>query len=106
MTHTKGPWEISRSSDPEGGLWIESDGAAITHLSKELEECGSPIEANARLIAAAPELLKALENCHVLIAMTARDNPGKAWLNENGWKSARLLAEEVTEAIRKAKELT
>ena len=104
--HTKGPWEISRSSDPEGGLWIESDGAAITHLSKELEECGSPIEANARLIVEAPRMLKALEDCHILIAMIAKDNPSKVCLNKNGWKSAKLLAEEVTEAIRKAKELT
>lgn len=59
-THTPGPWEVARDSDPDGGLWIESDGAAIAHLSIELSECGSPVEANAELIAQAPIMIELL----------------------------------------------
>lgn len=49
--HTPGPWEWT-------GLFIEHDGRAIAQL---LPHGQKPNEANARLIAAAPELLEALK---------------------------------------------
>jgi hypothetical protein len=53
-THTPGPWRA-------GGMGmvvdLNQDGIALTSVSKPSMEC----EANARLIAAAPELLKALK---------------------------------------------
>lgn len=60
--HTQGPWKISRD-----GLFIEtSDGVDIAQLcgSGDLTDYGASIaldERNARLIAAAPELLERVE---------------------------------------------
>jgi hypothetical protein len=55
MTHTPGPWTASHISDDERIGIITNDNGIIVG-------CGSHLtEANARLIAAAPDLLAALE---------------------------------------------
>jgi hypothetical protein len=59
MVHTPGPWDIH---DPSGGgssnNWICADGLYIAEVDGEREEA----DANARLIAAAPDLLAALKD--------------------------------------------
>jgi biotin carboxylase len=56
MTHTPGPWEMTHSDPAEGFdvWWI-----AGNHEQVEIGSVAK--EANARLIAAAPDLLKTLE---------------------------------------------
>ena len=59
MTHTPGPWTIQAEAR-RNGRWIKSrDGQDIAQilLTKDTSEAS----ANARLIAAAPDLLAALE---------------------------------------------
>ena len=72
MTHTKGPWKVERSEihdsevvyiNTDSGTWKQGEvcvlyGALDTNL------------ANARLIAAAPDLLEVLEECVALIRNT------------------------------------
>lgn len=57
--HTHGPWDVQ---DPLGGestnKWIYADGLYVAEVDGEREEA----EANARLIAAAPDLLVALKD--------------------------------------------
>lgn len=53
--HTPGPWESS-GYDGHGGITINSDARQIGYASMCREQ-----EANARLIAAAPDLLEALK---------------------------------------------
>ena len=57
MTHTKGPWEVRRCSE-EIGMPLEVV-APSRHVAKIYEH--SHVEANARLIAAAPALYEALK---------------------------------------------
>ena len=58
--HTKGPWRVQRQNpSPTTGEWMIS-GAKPGYLA-EVRDCGSgDVQANARLIAAAPDLLEAL----------------------------------------------
>lgn len=58
--HTKGPWRVVRANpSPTSGEWMIA-GATPGYFA-EVRDCGSgDIQANARLIAAAPELLELL----------------------------------------------
>ena len=73
--HTPGPWLINRESEDviEGKLSIESVNAEtqLSYFIAQVDECKSQ-EANARLIAAAPELLEACETLFRWLA--AEDN--------------------------------
>lgn len=59
--HTPGPWRVERQNGtPTTGEWMIA-GAKPGYLA-EVRDCGSGcVKADARLIAAAPELLTALE---------------------------------------------
>ena len=89
MTHTKGPWKI-RLQDIYG-----SDESYICTWSGTIDD--------ARLIAAAPDLLEALEDCMALLHTVAMEQPDAKWVNENGWKSTERLYRQAGEAIQKAK---
>lgn len=60
--HTPGPWRVDRQNpSPTTGEWMIA-GQKPGYLA-EVRDCGSgDVDANARLIAAAPELLEALEH--------------------------------------------
>lgn len=60
MSHTIGPWRVERQNpSPTTGEWMIAGGKP-GYLA-EMRDCGSgDVAANARLIAAAPELLDAL----------------------------------------------
>lgn len=53
--HTDGPWAIGIQVDPDGAEVISNDGQHLATVTQD------PLIANANLIAAAPELLNALE---------------------------------------------
>lgn len=57
MSATQGPWETSVNAEGHWDVCAEGGGDMIADLS----ECPENAEANARLIAAAPDLLAALE---------------------------------------------
>jgi hypothetical protein len=65
MTHTPGPWEpmpypANCGKDYEGKWWVRGPAGAEGFTSvADLARYGPEAEANARLIAAAPELLEA-----------------------------------------------
>lgn len=61
--HTPGPWRVFRSTDGRVIIGIgESDGGGITDAGFGTWRDGAEQEANAQLIAAAPELLAALKS--------------------------------------------
>jgi len=62
--HTPGPWEIKRHFDPGYKFISAQKHTALAQVVWRMEdEDRSPVcEANAHLIAAAPELLEALQN--------------------------------------------
>lgn len=58
MKHTAGPWRVDNN---HGALWVESDCETLTaRIAKGIGK--EQDKANARLIAAAPELLEALQD--------------------------------------------
>jgi len=61
MTHTIGPWRVDHCNPgPTTGEWMIAGGKP-GYLA-EVRDCGSgDVRANARLIAAAPDMLKALQ---------------------------------------------
>jgi hypothetical protein len=63
--HTPGPWRVERQTpSPTTGEWMIS-GAKPGYLA-EVRDCGSgDVKANAKLIAAAPDLLAAIEAMRV-----------------------------------------
>lgn len=61
-SHTPGPWEVFDSMEDGDTYGIDgADGSAVVYYGYRNKEEGIPEKANARLIAAAPELLEALE---------------------------------------------
>ena len=65
-SHTHGPWRTKRWTSKESGIVATIDG-------KESDVCGYALNANARLIAAAPDLLEALIGLEGILA-TAESN--------------------------------
>ena len=57
--HSPGPWKIANPSPHRGMITIQDEGGNIPSVAKVLDSHGSQ-DANARLIAAAPELLDAV----------------------------------------------
>jgi hypothetical protein len=59
--HTPGEWDVNQFIDLDGDFHVQvvlkSNGCPLAHMY----ECGSETKANARLIAAAPDLLEALK---------------------------------------------
>jgi hypothetical protein len=62
MTHTKGPWEINSGIRPPRIYATAAPETTITDMPRWHMEHWDERLANARLIAASPDLLKALEN--------------------------------------------
>lgn len=97
MSHTPGPWVLNGWDVVKSGCVEVKDGlhtfpalAAIHNGDGKL--CMEEINANARLIAAAPELLMA---CRMLVAL----EDGDAHEADTSWKQARKI---MRSAIAKA----
>ena len=63
--HTKGPWYASRLSE---GVWIIKNETFDSYIALTHHREGVHADANASLIAAAPELLEALREIHNIAA--------------------------------------
>ncbi len=93
MRHTPGPW--TRNIDGLGPFSVYGpDNLGIWHKDRSGEEC----EANARLIAAAPSLLEALET-----VVEWMDEPSPSWPTKQDAESAYNVYKRITQAIAKAK---
>jgi len=96
MEHTKGPWRDSGEYDSHAGYWdttIVGDGEDVDESFVAIVRSGNgreQVEANARLIAAAPELLAALK-----ASMSALE----AWMDQGKCLS---IYQQASEAIAKA----
>lgn len=86
--HTPGPWTLS--SEPDGTFLVDSETLAAGPVAQLSPDCENISEesriANARIIAAAPELLSQLHNAyHELNAIHARDGVPRT---HEGFKSS------------------
>jgi hypothetical protein len=99
VSHTPGPWKVIYDN---GDYYVRGDGATIADCTSWSANTGQPnppreVDANARLIAAAPEMLEALKALHDETAdYITRNHLGDAHHNR-----AMQLADA---AIRKAEE--
>ena len=78
--HTPGPWNIY--DEPRGyGFCVRTEpgGEIIADYSCFLKEVEQPARANARLIAAAPDLLEALRLCMTFIVELAESGDAGFW---------------------------
>ena len=90
--HTPGPWKLQKALRPVDGEYDYGIGAKVSGRGQCIAEafgrCSDrdllPAEANARLIAAAPEMLEALVNCSSLLGafIGPDDAVGQAALKE------------------------
>ena len=87
--HTPGPWKaVEAAYNPPGWLWVQNGPGALladVHQNKNI-----PLEArnaNARLMAAAPELLEALQEI-----ITAADGEGWSQLDAGFTKARAAVA--------------
>lgn len=88
--HAPGPWMVQRYTN-HYGFSVFADGKCIAERWYEIEQeeyKAAEIRANARLIAAAPDLLGALENLAIAVSM--------------GWDTDGVM-EVARDAIAKAK---
>lgn len=77
VKHTPGPWHVQPSDHP-GGLLIKPIPGQVVAQCDELPE----MEANARLIAAAPEMYEALRNFVSIVPRAdARDTRDTSYNN-------------------------
>jgi hypothetical protein len=96
--HTPGPWRV-KSSNPSGTLEIVG-GEQYHHVckldGKRQESHFHAQQANAKLIAAAPELLAALQEAERVIRFAAQEAEGRIKREiVGGWKHHADLAREV-----------
>jgi len=108
VQHTPGPWELGPSFEDEPGEVdvmvrpVRENGVIALAIARPEHRTEAEAEANARLIAAAPELLAKLETCaHELVEATAfavRTVPNGQH-NAGRWNTA---VAEARDAIHKA----
>lgn len=98
--HTPGPWTVVKNGNSKS-LVRYSDGENVTYVAQcnDMQFCPEhgTVEANARLIAAAPELLAALENLFEHCAMMH-----KHWGEASNAKEAEAAIQAGRAAIAKA----
>ncbi|NCC85640.1 MAG: hypothetical protein EOM03_16170 [Clostridia bacterium] len=101
ISHTPGPWKLH-----EGGTAVvsESDGGLVASCGFLPRRSLFDEKSNAHLIAAAPEMLEALEAVEIAVMLgnAADDDPGAAreWLQAQ--TRAVKLVEEVLKKVRGA----
>lgn len=97
--HTPGPWNISGVRDG-GGLWLHIGAAGSPMVLASMNEVHADTEANARLIAAAPELLEALTDPDLSEAIYAWSNEKNIGSEEYDRRSVKV--EKMHAAIARA----
>ena len=88
--HTPGPWIPSYTKI---GSVTAENGAVIAKCMRLTSLSG--LEANARLIAAAPELLEALQALETLFAPRACDSTAATWIDKARAAIAKATGQEV-----------
>ena len=97
MTHTQGPWTIQYSTNDYEGNLIYANRVVATTITEEASEATPEDEANARLLAAAPELLAALRQ----MMEWEGGEPGK-YIDYDDEQRANEVWQDAEEAIAKA----
>ena len=98
-THTPGPWTVGMNADHlpcvVADVGLPGSGFAVAHINKvPLFGKGGPAhEANARLIAAAPDMLKALKTVTEFMACTLEDDE-----KHPAWDDVRLARAAIAKA--------
>jgi hypothetical protein len=93
---TPGPWTCEVSEESPNGLIVGRAGEDVVAEMQSNGQTATQVIANARLIAAAPELLEALKEC--VIALDVYDRaPHESYVNK------KLARERAESAIGKAK---
>lgn len=90
--HTPGEWNaatVSQGAATGALLWVEASGRRIADVWQQGAETG----ANARLIAAAPDLLEALRG---LVRFIATDGHALSMVPEDDWNAARWALAKAT----------
>lgn len=87
--HTPGPWKLDGVMAMDSPLWIVSIPGEQARI--EIADYSSESEANARLIAAAPDLLEALEDMVFLAdgAMAAANRDGAEYRPDEELRDAK-----------------
>jgi len=81
MKHTPGPWRIRRGTAHLSCVEVEvQDGDSVATVYDGVMGIDNA-EANARLIAAAPDLLEALKALEVLFSPCVRDSTQADWID-------------------------
>ena len=97
--HTPGPWTWLRNDACAGaalkGCYVRGGGVELAMVEARPVASQSVCEANARLIAAAPELLAALEAIYAEVAGGSKPYSGDSYLPPH-------LVDAITAAIAKA----
>lgn len=100
IKHTPGPWRIAgKYKGDHGSFWLETEfPMPVFELVPVIGVPGEHL-ANARLIAAAPDLLEALQECEDYF-----DNRADADCDQDGYipNKEMLLLQVVREALKKA----
>ena len=94
--HTPGPWEVHYSPHHFFEIFAAAASRTITNVPTHMTD-GAVQEANARLIAAAPELLEALAGLRASIGRMPAD------MSRPGWCEIVTALFEADAAIAKAK---
>lgn len=98
--HTPGPWFYTQEGVAAYGI-VGQDGHSVVHLSALLNSVGHrDIEANARLIAAAPDLLASLTEClrEIDAEIEQRQHSG----NDEDWQELQRISNAGHAAMAKA----
>ena len=76
--HTPGPWEWD--AEPGHGVWVSSEDVGICQVDFDRALTDADYKANARLIAAAPDLLDAAQTAYkAMIAAELSDSSRAEW---------------------------
>jgi len=91
MNHTPGPWRIGKPSVRNGvQIFKDSDWPLRSEVICTMPKCGKGRTANARLIASAPDLLRAAKR---ILAREAELTTGDAYLEYRALEAAVAKAE-------------
>jgi hypothetical protein len=95
MGHTPGPWTTNRTRDDDGNRSIGTTRGALALLVVDGGYTASEQTANARLIAAAPDLLEELIAAQAAIAMV--------YAGRKNWHGHLATLETVSSAMKSAR---
>jgi hypothetical protein len=100
MKHTPGPWRLRELADDTLAVYGAGEYDII------FPKRGAPKDANARLIAAAPELLAALERLSWCANHTMYENPDNLAMQEALTKSLAAIAKATGYAVSEPRSLS